>query len=68
MTKSTNVEVIVERMISYMRTLSDAHNKTEIAGRIIELAERFAPSNQWFIQVTALNDWTSCASACLLRT
>lgn len=59
MTKSTNVEVIVERMISYMRTLSDAHNKTEIAGRIIELAERFAPSNQWFIQVLAPSEWTS---------
>uniref|UniRef100_A0A7I4ACE8 Clathrin/coatomer adaptor adaptin-like N-terminal domain-containing protein n=1 Tax=Physcomitrium patens TaxID=3218 RepID=A0A7I4ACE8_PHYPA len=50
MTKSSNVEVIVDRMISYMRTLSDAHNKTEIATRIIELTERFAPSNQWFIQ------------------
>ncbi|KAG0630461.1 hypothetical protein M758_1G179700 [Ceratodon purpureus] len=50
MTKSTNVEVIVDHMISYMRTLSDAHNKTEIASRIVELAERFAPSNQWFIQ------------------
>lgn len=51
MTKSSNVEVIVERMIGYIRTLNDAHNKTEIAGRIIELAERFAPSNQWFMQV-----------------
>jgi AP-4 complex subunit epsilon-1 len=36
-----------------MRTLNDAHNKTELAGRVIELAERFAPSNQWFIQVFA---------------
>jgi AP-4 complex subunit epsilon-1 len=52
MTKSTNVEVIVDHMIGYMRTLSDAHNKTEIASRIVELAERFAPSNQWFIQVS----------------
>jgi AP-4 complex subunit epsilon-1 len=50
MTKSSNVEVIVEHMISYMRTLNDAHNKTELASRVIELAERFAPSNQWFIQ------------------
>ena len=51
MTKSSNVEVIVERMIAYIRTLNDAHNKTEIASRIIELAERFAPSNHWFMQV-----------------
>lgn len=50
MTKSSNVEVIVDRMISYMKTINDAHNKTEIASRCIELAERFAPSNQWFIQ------------------
>eukprot|EP00250_Pteridium_aquilinum_P009548 c18743_g1_i1 orf=243-3203(+) len=50
MTKSSNVEVIVERMISYMKNLTDAHNKTELASRCIELAERFAPSNQWFIQ------------------
>lgn len=62
MTKSSNVEVIVERMISYMRTLSDAHNKTEIASRIIELAERFAPSNQWFIQVLLGNDPTDAKS------
>lgn len=50
MTKSSNVEVIVERMISYMKSLTDSHYKTEIASRCIELAERFAPSNQWFIQ------------------
>jgi len=50
MTKSSKVEVILENMITYMQTLNDAHNKTEIAGQVIELAERFAPSNQWFIQ------------------
>jgi AP-4 complex subunit epsilon-1 len=51
MTKSSNVEVIVENMITYMQTLNDAHNKIEIAGRVIELAEQFAPSNQWFTQM-----------------
>lgn len=51
MTKSADVEVIVDHMIGYMRTLSDAHIKTEIASRIVERAERFAPGNQWFIQV-----------------
>jgi AP-4 complex subunit epsilon-1 len=38
MTKSANVEAIVERMISYMHTVSDAHTKIDIASRIIELA------------------------------
>ncbi|XP_057830971.2 AP-4 complex subunit epsilon [Cryptomeria japonica] len=50
MTKSSNVEVIVDRMISYMISINDTHYKTEIASRCIELAERFAPSNHWFIQ------------------
>lgn len=51
MTKSSNVEVIVDRMIEYMISINDSHYKTEIASRCVELAEQFAPSNQWFIQV-----------------
>ncbi|OMO93679.1 hypothetical protein COLO4_16747 [Corchorus olitorius] len=50
MTKSTNVDVIVDRMIDYMISINDSHYKTEIASRCVELAEQFAPSNQWFIQ------------------
>ncbi|XP_022736019.1 AP-4 complex subunit epsilon-like [Durio zibethinus] len=50
MTKSTNVEVIVDRMIDYMISINDNHYKTEIASRCVELAEQFAPSNRWFIQ------------------
>ncbi|KAL8504407.1 hypothetical protein ACS0TY_022947 [Phlomoides rotata] len=50
MTKSSNVEVIVDRMIDYMISINDSHNKTEIASRCVELAEQFATSNQWFIQ------------------
>ncbi|KAK3008025.1 hypothetical protein RJ639_013437, partial [Escallonia herrerae] len=50
MTKSTNVEVIVDRMIDYMISINDTHYKTETASRCVELAEQFAPSNNWFIQ------------------
>ncbi|KAH6783531.1 Adaptin family protein [Perilla frutescens var. hirtella] len=50
MTKSSNVEVIVNRMIEYMISIIDSHYKTEIASRCVELGEQFAPSNQWFIQ------------------
>lgn len=50
MTKSSNVEVIVDRMIDYMININDSHSKTEIASRCVELAEQFAPSNIWFIQ------------------
>ena len=55
MTKSSNVEVIVDRMIDYMISINDNHYKTEIASRCVELAEQFAPSNQWFIQVLIIN-------------
>lgn len=54
MTKPANVEVIVERMIGYMRTVTDAHSKGTIAGKVIELAERFAPTNEWFILVSCI--------------
>lgn len=54
MTKSSNVEVIVDRMIDYMVNINDNHYKTEIASRCVELAEQFAPSNQWFIQVITI--------------
>ncbi|XP_015897484.3 AP-4 complex subunit epsilon [Ziziphus jujuba] len=50
MTKSSNVEVIVDRMIDYMICINDNHYKTYIASRCVELAEQFAPSNHWFIQ------------------
>lgn len=50
MTKSSNVEVIVDRMIDYMISINDHHYKTDIASRCVELAEQFAPSNHWFIQ------------------
>jgi AP-4 complex subunit epsilon-1 len=54
MTKSSNVEVIVDRMIEYMISISDDHYKTYIASRCVELAEQFAPSNHWFIQVVRM--------------
>ncbi|CAN1143946.1 AP-4 complex subunit epsilon [Linum perenne] len=50
MTKSSNVEVIVDRMIDYMISINDNHYKTDIVSRCVELAEQFAPTNQWFIQ------------------
>ncbi|CAL8463047.1 g2581 [Coccomyxa elongata] len=49
MTKPSNVEVIVEKLLDYLRTASDDGQKAEVAKRIGELAERFAPDTQWFI-------------------
>ncbi|KAI7993369.1 AP-4 complex subunit epsilon [Camellia lanceoleosa] len=50
MTKSSNLEVIVDCMIDYMTNIND-HYKAEIASRCVELVEQFAPSNHCFIQV-----------------
>ena len=49
MTKSNNVEVIVEKMMDFLRDATDHHLREETATRIGELAERYAPSTQWFI-------------------
>eukprot|EP00199_Chlamydomonas_sp_CCMP681_P000084 CAMPEP_0119112054 /NCGR_PEP_ID=MMETSP1180-20130426/38536_1 /TAXON_ID=3052 ORGANISM="Chlamydomonas cf sp, Strain CCMP681" /NCGR_SAMPLE_ID=MMETSP1180 /ASSEMBLY_ACC=CAM_ASM_000741 /LENGTH=978 /DNA_ID=CAMNT_0007099373 /DNA_START=53 /DNA_END=2989 /DNA_ORIENTATION=+ len=53
MTKGNNVEVIVERMMGYLRTVSDDHIKRDIARKVAELAERYAPSPSWFIRVVS---------------
>ncbi|GJP56805.1 hypothetical protein CLOM_g15852 [Closterium sp. NIES-68] len=55
MTGPDNVEVIVEHVLQYLRGLrsgddAHAHGRADLAARIVELAERFAPSNEWFIQ------------------
>lgn len=36
-------------MVDYLRNTSDEVTKTEVVKRIGELAERFAPDTQWFL-------------------
>ncbi len=36
-------------MVDYLRTTNDEVTKTEVVKRIGELAERFAPDTQWFL-------------------
>ena len=43
------VQVIVEKMIDYLRNVSDEVIKADVVQRIGELVERFAPDTQWFI-------------------
>ena len=50
MTKSHNVEVIVEKMLAFLADAQDAHLREETVTRIGTLAERYAPSTQWFIE------------------
>ena len=42
-------QVIAEKLLDYLRTATDDGQKAEVAQRIGELAERFAPDTQWFI-------------------
>ena len=43
------MQVIVEKMIDYLRNVSDEVIKADVVQRIGELVERFAPDTQWFI-------------------
>ena len=43
------MQVIVDKMVDYLRTTNDEVTKTEVVKRIGELAERFAPDTQWFL-------------------
>ena len=49
MTKSHNVEIIVEKMLAFLADAQDAHLREETVTRIGTLAERYAPSTKWFI-------------------
>ncbi len=43
------LQVIAEKLLEYLRSATDDGQKAEVAQRIGELAERFAPDTQWFI-------------------
>ncbi|CAG9463020.1 unnamed protein product [Pedinophyceae sp. YPF-701] len=47
-----NVEPIVEKMLEYMRTCADESALHDVATRLVGLAERFAPSLSWHLEVT----------------
>lgn len=50
MTNPMNVVVIAERLITYLRQTRDEYIRSDLVARITQLAERFAPDNQWFLQ------------------
>ena len=55
MTTVNNVEIIVEKMIKYLKDLKKIEKSdynVEVLKKIMELAERFAPSKDWFVKVT----------------
>jgi AP-4 complex subunit epsilon-1 len=50
MTNSVNVEFIVEKLLSFLESASDDHFRTDLVGQISQCAERYAPSNAWYVQ------------------
>ena len=55
MTNLRNVEVIVDKMMNYLKhTTLENQSKKDILQKITELTERFAPNKTWFIKV--MND------------
>lgn len=49
-TNSQNVTVIVEKMLEFLRASKDDHTTTDLVGKVAELAEKYAPDNEWFIE------------------
>lgn len=51
MTNPQNVVVIVDKLIESLNNSADNYLRTELVSRITQLAEKFAPSNQWYIHI-----------------
>ncbi len=64
------VQVIADKLLEYLRTTTDDAQKADVAKRIGELAERFAPDTQWFIDtMNQVSGWPCPrdASFCCLQ-
>ncbi|CAN9499415.1 unnamed protein product [Ophioblennius macclurei] len=49
-TNGQNVTVIVEKMLDFLRISKDDHTTIDLVGKVAELAEKYAPNNEWFIE------------------
>lgn len=49
-TNAQNVAVIVQKLLDYLRQSKDEYITINLVGKIAQLAEQYAPSNEWFIQ------------------
>jgi AP-4 complex subunit epsilon-1 len=50
MTNAVNVEFIVDKLLSFLKTSGDDHFRSDLVNQITQCAERFAPSNPWYVQ------------------
>ncbi|XP_035520863.1 AP-4 complex subunit epsilon-1 isoform X1 [Morone saxatilis] len=49
-TNAQNVMVIVEKMLEFLRISKDDYTTIDLVGKVAELAEKYAPDNEWFIE------------------
>jgi AP-4 complex subunit epsilon-1 len=50
MTNGVNVEFIVDKLLSFLASSVDDHFRSDLVNQITQCAERFAPSNTWYVQ------------------
>ena len=61
MTNTTNVKIIIEKFNNELKSAAyDFHLKQEIVSKITELAEKFAPDSNWYLQT--MNEMFEIAS------
>ncbi|XP_025052861.1 AP-4 complex subunit epsilon-1 isoform X1 [Alligator sinensis] len=49
-TNGQNVTVIVQKMLDYLKQSKEEYTIINLVSKIAELAEKYAPANEWFIQ------------------
>ncbi|XP_075064094.1 AP-4 complex subunit epsilon-1 [Mixophyes fleayi] len=49
-TNDRNVTVIVQKMLEYLKQTEDTYTVIALAGKIADLAEKYSPNNQWFVE------------------
>ncbi|KAG9489346.1 hypothetical protein GDO78_005373 [Eleutherodactylus coqui] len=49
-TNEQNVTVIVQKMLDYLKQSKDEYTVIALVGKIADLAEKYSPNNQWFVE------------------
>ncbi|XP_028678561.2 AP-4 complex subunit epsilon-1 [Erpetoichthys calabaricus] len=49
-TNGQNVTVIVEKMLAFLWQSKDEYTTIDLVGKVAELAEKYAPDNEWFVK------------------
>uniref|UniRef100_A0A1A7WDU6 AP-4 complex subunit epsilon n=1 Tax=Iconisemion striatum TaxID=60296 RepID=A0A1A7WDU6_9TELE len=49
-TNGQNVTVIVEKMLDFLSINKEDHATADLVGKVAELAEKYAPDNEWFVE------------------